>query len=252
MAKFFIYPDPGMYATGAIADGSVSGGTFSASSTITNVDRVADQSIGSAISAVAQNDTIRIDIGASSSPNAIALYHTAEDTNDISVYASDNATIGSTITTWSTTNVAQGWDAKDITVSSKRYIYIVNTEANDWDYCTEIMVGTKLTFDRNYDLGGKFGKKFGVTNTESYGGVEYSHKRHDGKETWEWEWTRLTNTQMNNLISLRDAVEGSRFKFIYYDGTNFNWVRMSDKSLQKKEIAYQTYNTRIQLTQQLS
>ena len=57
---------------------------------------------------------------------------------------------------------------------------------------------------------------------------------------------------MNNLITLRDAVEGSRFKFLYYDESDWNWVRMSDKSLQKKEIAYQTYNTSIELTQQLS
>jgi hypothetical protein len=255
MAQYFLYPDPNMYDTGAVVAGSVSGigasDTFTASSTITNVERVSDQNIGSAISVGTQYHAIRIDMGASSSPNAIALYHTILDDNNLSVYASDDSTIGTAVASWSTDNTA-GWNVHDMTVSSLQYLYIVNDQALTWSYCSEIMVGTKYTFDRNYDLGGKFGKVFGVSNVMSYGGVEYSHKRYNGKETWEWEWTRLTDSQMTSLTTLRDAVEGSRFKFLYYDGSDWNWVRMSDKSLQKKQIAYQTYNTSIQLTQQLS
>ena len=190
-------------------------------------------------------------MGASSSPNAIAFYHTAADNNNINIYASDNANLGTAVKSI-TADFEAGWTVIDITVSSKQYLYIVNVTAAEWDYCTEIVVGTKYTFDRNFDLGGKFGKAFGITNMQSYGGIEYSHKKHDGKKTWAWEWTRLTNAHMNNLITLRDAVEGSRFKFLYYDESDWNWVRMSDKSLQKKEIAYQTYNTSIELTQQLS
>lgn len=251
MAKYFLYPDPGIYDTGAITTGTSNGTAFSSSSSIVNADRITDQSIGSAITDFDENDAIRINMGASSSPNAIAFYHSAADDNDINIYASDDATLGTAVENI-TANFSAGWTIVDITVSSKQYLYIVNVTAAEWDYCTEIVVGTKYTFDRNYDLGGKFGKSFGVTNMQSYGGVEYSHKKHDGKETWAWEWTRLTNAHMNNLITLRDAVEGSRFKFLYYDGSDWNWVRMSDKSLQKKEIAYQTYNTSIQLTQQLS
>ena len=198
MAKYFLYPDANIYDTGAITTGTSNGTTFSSSSSIVNANRITDQSIGSAISDFDQNDAIRIDMGASSSPNAIAFYHSAADDNNINIYASDNATLGTAVENI-TSDFSAGWTIVDISVSSKQYLYIVNVTAAEWDYCTEIMVGTKLTFDRNYDLGGKFGKKFGVTNTESYGGVEYSHKRHDGKETWEWEWTRLTNTQMKSL-----------------------------------------------------
>ena len=264
MAKYFLYSHPNLYDTGAVRGGAITGSTTKtwteSSSAITNVDRVADQNIGSVISSVAQYDTIRIDMGSGFSCDAIAFYHTAADTNDLEIYASNSASTFTTgspgsddhIQTISADFTAGAWQITDITITSKRYIYIYNGTANEWDYCSEIMLGTKYTFDRNYDLGGKFGKAFGVTNMKSYGGIEYSHKRHDGKETWDWEWTRLTNAQMNSLVTLRDAVEGSRFKFLYYDGTAWNWVRMSDKSLQKKEIAYQTYNTSIQLIQQLA
>jgi len=258
MAKYFIYSDPNIYDTSAVAAGTISGSstkTFTPNtSAITNVGRITDQNIGSAISTVAQYDTIRIDLGAASSPNAIAFYHTAADTNNLEIAASNSATsyvTGDHVLSLSD-DFSEGWSAHAITVSSKRYLFIYNSTANDWDYCSEILVGTKYTFDRNYDLGANFGAEFGVKNTESYGGIEYSHKRFGKKNTWDLQWTRLSNTHMNSLISLRDAVEGSRFKFLYYDDSNFYWVRMDDKSLQKKEIAYQTFNTRMKLREQLA
>ena len=258
MAKYFIYPDPNIYDTSAVTAGTISGSstkTFTPNtSAITNVGRVTDQNIGSVISNVAQYDAIRIDLGASSSPNVIAFYHTAADTNKLEIAASNSAT--SYTTSDHVLSVSDdftaGWVAHDITVSSKEYLFIYNSTADDWNYLAEIVVGTKYTFDRNYDLGGEFGAEFGVSNLESYGGIEYSHKRYGKKNTWKLEWTRLTNAQMNSLLSLRDAVEGSRFKFIYYDDSAFYWVRMSDKSLQKKEIAYQTFNTTINLKEQIA
>ena len=251
MAKQFIYADPNIYDTGAITEGTIASTTFASSSSMTNADRVVDQNISSVVSGWGQNDAIQIDMGASSSPNVCAIYMntTTAETETIKTYASDDSTVGTALSSGA---LGVGWNIIDVSVTNKQYFYIRNTTASEWDYCAEILVGTKYTFDRNYDLGGQFGKKYGVSNMESYGGHEYSHKRHDGKKTWKWEWTRMTNAHMNSLITLRDAVEGSRFKFIYYDDTDYHWVRMSDKSLQKKEIAYQTFNTNIELRQQLT
>ena len=167
MAKYFLYPDPGIYNTGAITAGTSNGTAFSSSSSIVNAERITDQSIGSAITDFDENDAIRINMGASSSPNAIAFYHTAADNNNINIYASDNANLGTAVESITADFVA-GWTVVDITVSSKQYLYIVNVTAAEWDYCTEIVVGTKYTFDRNFDLGGKFGKAFGITNMQAY------------------------------------------------------------------------------------
>jgi hypothetical protein len=251
MAKQFIYSDPNIYDTGAVTEGTIATTTFASSDSLTNHERVVDQNISSVVSSWAQNDAIQIDMGADSSPNVCAIYMntTVAESETIKLYASDTTTVGSEIHSGT---LGVGWNIIDVSVTDKRYFYVRNTTASELDYVAEILVGTKYTFDRNFDLGGQFGKKFGVSTVESYGGHEYSHKRHDGKQTWKWEWTRMTNAHMNNLITLRDAVEGSRFKFIYYDETDYHWVRMSDKSLQKKEIAYQTFNTNIELTQQLT
>ena len=86
MAKYFLYPDPGIYDTGAITTGTSNGTAFSSSSSIVNADRITDQSIGSAITDFDENDAIRINMGAGSSPNAIAFYHSAADDNDINIY----------------------------------------------------------------------------------------------------------------------------------------------------------------------
>ena len=51
---------------------------------------------------------------------------------------------------------------------------------------------------------------------------------------------------------MREAVDGAHYKFLYYDGSAYNYVRMSGDSLRFKEIAYGVYDTTIKLTEQLS
>jgi hypothetical protein len=51
---------------------------------------------------------------------------------------------------------------------------------------------------------------------------------------------------------MRDAVEGAHYKFLYYDSSDYYYVRMSDDSLRFKEIANGVYDTSINLTEQLS
>ena len=55
-----------------------------------------------------------------------------------------------------------------------------------------------------------------------------------------------------SLETMRDAVDQSHLKFLYYDGSSYNYVKMSDRSLRFKEIAFGVYSTKIQLTEQLS
>jgi len=51
---------------------------------------------------------------------------------------------------------------------------------------------------------------------------------------------------------MRNSLYGSHKKFLYYDGSAYYYVRMSDDSLRFKEVAYGVYDTSIKLTEQLS
>jgi len=262
MAKKFIYPDPNMYDSGAVRGGAITGGDTKTwvenSSAISNVDRVADQNIGSVISNVAQYDTIRIDMGSGFSCDAIAFYHTAAEDNDLEIYASNSASTFETNDPGNddhiasiTANFTGAWQVTDITVTSKRYLYIYNGTAAEWDYCSEIMVGTAYTFGQSFDLGNKQGKIHGVDVVESYGGYEFANKRHEGKKTWDFKFSSISSSMKTSLESLRDAVDGDHLKFIYYDGTNYHWVRADGGSFQFSESAYQVYDTNVKLRQQI-
>ena len=48
---------------------------------------------------------------------------------------------------------------------------------------------------------------------------------------------------------MRTVLYGSHDGFLYYDGSAYYYVRMSDDSLIFKEIAYGVYDTSIKLTE---
>ena len=84
------------------------------------------------------------------------------------------------------------------------------------------------------------------------GGNTYSNKRHDGKRFWNFNLKFVSSSYKTSLESMRDAIDGAHYKFLYYDGSAYYYVRMSDNSLRFKEIAYGVYDTSIKLTEQLS
>jgi hypothetical protein len=51
---------------------------------------------------------------------------------------------------------------------------------------------------------------------------------------------------------MKTALNGSHYKFLYYDGSDYYYVRMSSESLQFKEIANGIYDTNLNLIEQLS
>ena len=86
----------------------------------------------------------------------------------------------------------------------------------------------------------------------SHGGEEYSNKRHDGKRFWNFDLRYCSSSYKTSLETMRNSLYGSHKKFLYYDGSAYYYVRMSDDSLRFKEIAYGVYDTSIKLTEQLS
>ena len=260
MAKSFIYPNANLL-TATIVDGGIddSGGTpwdFAAGTPVTtNPERINDMSIKTAISgfsAVGGGDDdgcLQIDLGSAQSCDVLAIYLDAADTDDISLYGnSSNTQAGNLIGSINT--FSEGWTILSFNAASYRYWYIqalvgtINIK--------EIILGNKYDFALSPDFGDVVGKQFANDIIISYGGDEYSKKRHDGKKIWTISWHNIPSTMQVALEAVRDAVEGDYKKFIYYDETSYYWVRASADSFQFKEISSGRHSGSAKLRQQLS
>ena len=261
MAKYFIYPNANLYSADPVG-GDQTGGTndFAADATsATNETRLTDVSIATAAGMPAQYDTVQFDLTASGNTiDSIAVYSTAEDADDLDWYASDSATsnaYNTGITGSSMATVSAGWTVRTgVTVSSSspatRYYYM-RQSAGANNTLTEVILGTKLDLT-NVKLTGAEGINYGNDLMISHGGNEFSNQRHGGKKFWNFSLGHCSSTYKTSLEAMREAVDGAHYKILYYDGSSYNYVRMSDDSLRFKEIAYGVYDTTIKLTEQLS
>jgi len=261
MAKYFIYPNANLYSADP-EGGDQTGGTnnFATDATsATNETRLTDNSIGTAAGMPAQYDAVRFDLTASGNTiDSIALYSTAEDADDIDWYANDSATtnaFATGITGSSMTTINEGWTVKTgVTVSSAspatRYYYLKQSAGAN-NTLTEVILGTKLSLT-NVKLSGTEGKIHSNKVITSQGGQDYSNKRHDGKLFWNFDLTLVSSSYKTSLETMRTATAGSHYKFLYYDGSAYYYVRMSDNSLRFREIAFGVYDTSIELVEQLS
>tara|TARA_R110000787_G_scaffold75418_1_gene166996 strand:- start:388 stop:1161 length:774 start_codon:yes stop_codon:yes gene_type:complete len=257
MARQFIYDSVG-FSEATIKSGTFSGSstkTFSDTGGIASIERIADQNISIPITASSfgQYETMQIDLGSAQSSNAIALYHTSADTNDLVMYASNHATqftSGDSVTTLSTDHPANDWNVFAATVSSKRYIYIYNGTANNYDYLSEMIIGSKYTFDVNPELNSKIGEEFGTDVVTSYGGNEYANKRHAPKTTWDFTFSHILSTQKTALEALNANVQDWK-KFIYYDDNAYHYVRLV-KPIEFTEVAPNVFSANVSLREQLA
>ena len=260
MAKYFIYPNANLQSADPVG-GDQTGGTndFAADATsATNETRLTDISIGAAAGMPAQYDTVQFDLTASGNTiDSIAVYSTAEDSDNIDWYANDSATTDAYdtgITGSSMTTINEGWTVKTgVTVSSAspatRYYYMRQSEGAN-NTLTEVILGTQLSLT-NVELFGEEGKIHGNKIITSQGGLEYSNKKHNGKRFWNFDLKLINSSYKTSLESMRTATYGSHYNFLYYDGSAYYYVRMSDDSLQFKEIAKGVYETTIKLTEVL-
>jgi hypothetical protein len=250
MAKSFIYPVKELYSA-TYTDGTHNGTAFSVSASITDEDRLFDQSLALAVSDVGSNDAIKIDLGSAIAIDALAIYFTAAETSNASLYGSANADTSSPgSTTAIIANFDAGWTVAATSDVSLRY-WALHSTSGTLVNLTEFFIGRKYDFDFEFDLQNTISKKSGSTITTTYSGSEFSTKKHDPITTWSWKWSFITAAMKTSLEALRDNTEQDRFKFVYYDGTDYHWVRMSADSLQFTEVAHNIYSTTMSLTQQL-
>jgi len=263
MAKSFIYP----VATATITDGTygatANGGTtytFASGNTVANEHRISDDSIGSAVSSYGSsiNDTIQFDLGGSYACDVIAIYLSASSAANLELYYSSSASnmgtdssdpsVPLTTSPAMSTNHDAGWNIRTFTEITDRYWYVRATGGDITP--SEIIIGKKYDFDVNFDLNNKLGEEFGTDVITSYGGNEYSNKRHNPKTTWDWKWSNISSSMKTSLEGVRDSVQDHK-KFIYYDETSYHYVRMVSP-MDFTEVAYQRYSTNIKLREQLA
>ena len=250
---YFIYDNCG-FSEATTADGTVSSTTFSASSSITNEERANDMSIGTTFTSFGANDALRFDVGTDNSStncDRAAFYFTSAHGHDMKVFSAASATAMGTANVNKTDSWVKGWNELSFgSEASGRYKFIQSTTGTI-DDITEVIIGKKLLLT-NVELSITEGKIHGNKVTTSQGGQTYSKKRHDGKKFWSFDLKFVNSSYKTSLETMRNSLYGSHKKFLYYDGSSFYYVRMSDDSLKFNEVAYGVYDTQIKLTEQLS
>ena len=250
MAKIFYYDSADM-SDAIITAGTQSSSTFSASaSAIANEHRINDQSIAEAVSGFNDEDVIRINFGSAKTVDRI-LYHnngTVDETDDLLIYYSSSATdIG---TAWASNGISPpGWDISIASSQTAQYWYI-RSSSGTFTGLTEIIMGAHLDFEVEPDIGISNSEIFGTNINTSLGGIEYAYKKHNPKSVWNINFKNISQTFKDNLSSFEQNVTNFK-KFVYYDGTNYNYVRLN-KTIRFTEVAFQRYSASIELVEQLS
>ena len=255
MAKIFYYDSAG------ISDAIITAGTFSSptftvsSSAVTNEHKINDQSIAEAVSSFHDEDMIRISFSSAVDVRHILKYNTVADTNDLWWYMSNHAT---NITgTDGTSGLFQfdsdtpaGWDLiSSNEIKSKQY-WFIRSEDGLFQGLAEVIMGVKLDFEVEPDIGISTSEQFGTITNTSLGGIEYAYKKHNPKSTWILNFKNISKTFRDNLANMEQNVTNFK-KFVYYDGTNYNYVKLG-KTLKFTEVAFERYSVSIELIEQLS
>lgn len=256
MSSFFVYDSINQYRSDAlITAGTYSGNVFTESTgVITNFERAKDQNIGTVMTGMADGEAVMITV-ADVNPyaDAVAVHFAGADgvtANDdeltlhtgrtFSAMSSQVVTFGSTDDNWKVgtfTNVANR-----IRFSLEFNETITNV--------SEIMFGTKLSFEVEPDVNVQSSINYENEVQRSLGGVEYAINVNPGQEVFTISFQNISSTFKSDLITMQDAIKGEAKKFVWYDGSNFNWVRL-DKPMTFTEIADGRFSTQIVLRQQI-
>jgi len=250
MAKKFYYDNVDLL-NATITAGTLSGTTFSTSaSAITNEHYINDQSIGHAVSSFDLDDAIKIDFGSDKSITHVLSHNnsTLDETDNLIIYYSSSASdIGSAFAINLTSPV--GWDLVSGSSQSARYWYIRSSQGTHAGL-TEVIMGVPLEFENEPDIGIATQEIFATDLNTSLGGVEYANKRHEPKTTWQLNFSNISETFKNNLVSFEQDVTNFK-KFVYYDDSSYHYVRL-DSPIKFTEVAFQRFSASLKLREQLS
>ena len=251
---YLMYDNAG-FTEATITDGSYSSNTYSdGGNTITNEERINDQSISTQITSYAGTDAILIDFGSAVTVDAISIYMNAAESDNIYLARSSDGTNGTTIANLTTDFNANSWQVNTFTSGgSVTYRYFMlgqGTGSSTFTGMTEVILGKKLTFEMNPDIGISEQEIFGSTVQRSIGGVEFGFKTHEPISTKSINFSNVSQTFKNNLQSFESAVTNHK-KFLFYDDSTIQYVRL-EGPIQFSEVAYQRYSASFTVIEQLS
>jgi hypothetical protein len=250
MAKTFYYDSRGLLEA-TINDGTFSGSSWSDSASMTNEGRLVDQSLATAVSDFNNADALKITFSSAKSLDFIAVYFSASETDDLALYREVSA--GSYVSIKALTSTfSAGWTIGEFGSASSTNWHLAST-SGDIENLTEFIVGSKLAFEVQPDVGIGEQEIFGADVQTSIGGVEYATKKHEPKSTFSFNFSNISQTFKNNLQTFEQSVQNYK-KFIYSeDGTTgpFHYVRL-DSPIQFAEVAFERYSASFTLREQLS
>jgi len=255
MAKTFYYDSVGLLES-TINDCTVTfTGTegFNEAASLTNEERAVDQSISTAITDWEENDGLQFDFGDAKAVDFMAVYFNAAEADDIRL-SYDNASSGQAaadIDVFSSCSV--GWNVAEFGSQSYQYWIVSALTAGGLVGITEIILGAKLAFTVNPDIGIGEQEIFGTGVQRSIGGVEYAIKKHDPISTISMNFSHISSAFKSSLQSMEAQVTNYK-KFIYSeDGTTgpFHYVRL-DGPIKFTEVAHTIFSASLTLREQLS
>ena len=250
MAKTFYYDSEGLLEA-TINDGTFSGASWADSASMTNEQRLVDQSIATAVSSYNFGDALKINFSSSATLDFLAVYFSASETHNLALYRETATNVFSSVVSLTPT-FPIGWTVGEFSSASSTGWHLAATNGNI-DNLTEIIVGSKLEFEFNPDIGIAETNEFGTTINKSIGGVEYAILNHETKNSISLSFSSISETFKDSLQSMESSVQNYK-KFIYSEnGTTgpFHYVRL-DKPMQFKEVSSQRYSVNISLIEQLS
>ncbi len=249
MAKAFYFDSVGLLEA-TVNDGTLSSSNFSDANTMTNEERLVDQSIASAVSGFGNTDAFKITFSSNTALDFVALYFSAAETDNISFNRAVATNTYASVANISDDFVA-GWNITEFSsASSENWIL---SPTGDVANLTEMIVGAKLEFEVNPDVGISEVETFGTTLNTSIGGIEYAVKRHEPKTNITFNFGNISETFKNSLQSMESAVQNHK-KFIYSeDGTTgaFHYVRLASP-IQFTEVSFNRFSASISLIEQIS
>ena len=256
MASYFIYDSINMYRSdNTVSEGTFSGTTFTASDSLTNHERVADQNIGTAMSGVTANDAICYQVGSAVSADALAMRFSGDCGIGVQDGSENTIRFGTALdglsgaVNFGSGSTVASWRIKTFTeVTSKTKFCVEFNDAQN--NISEILIGKKLDFEVEPDVNIQSSIDYENSIQRSLGGVEYALNVNEGQEIHTISFQNISSTFKTNLITMQDFLRGESKKFVWNDGTTTHWVRL-DKPMTFTEIADGRFSTQIVLRQQI-
>jgi hypothetical protein len=208
---------------------------------MTNEGRLVDQSIATAVSDFNNADALKITFPSAKTVDFLAVYFSATETDNLSLYREDTPNTYTAVKGLTSTFSA-GWTVGEFASGSATNWHLASTSGDIANF-TEFIIGSKLAFEVQPDVGIGEQEIFGADVQTSIGGVEYATKKHEPKSTFSFNFSNISQTFKNNLQTFEQSVQNYK-KFIYSEDATtgpFHYVRL-DSPIQFAEVAFERYS----------